>query len=640
MKAIALAVSCFVLAACSSQGRNQDTEQTPATSGDGKPFQEQLEQPLHVGWLDLSVAEGPGPGSISCEKTGLRQIPLLGTDLEITIDGLADDWQPVREFAKLNAVTTSYRIKASRDEGGLYLSGGNFFADTDSLIFQGFGSEDGESSIALESKFTLSRSGNRLFLEIDGESRQILDRQLAEFIQADDFTEIYLSNVLLDRVLFSKVWSIGWVKPSLPVGSPLLMQGEAPAGDGLSLNRCYLETASSSHLFLQVLGFGSLPEEYRNAIANSVAQLIDQSQIADVFELTVAIANNSASVDLGSGIVRLPPAAVFSASIQLSLAKQFSQQLISERYPISAAASLTTATSLALIQVRKSQGNYQFATMLKDLIAAHQPSDLELLGIFFALRFDSAAIFNTISECWGRDRDAPLDELCLSTKLSTDLVDFNLFTAWREGEAQIPGHEYTRLFDSDADGLIFEIEKALATDDWSIDSDFDGWSDLAEYALDYDARAKTVAPNRLVVDGLIGDWLSLIPAHVLLDRDSQAVTCPLDINYYNALQFGGAILVAAELSRESQSQDLSWEIVVNTTDKTYTATAREGERFYRVEGLSSQVTPYHNNAKSFELVLPLAAAETVTGVQIQVFQGESYCDSSSWFVPRKVKKEI
>ena len=610
---------------CSSPGVGEPPLNREPGSEDSTPFIENENGPLEVGILNLNeptVPELP----YECRSTSLKQILILPADSTISIDGQSEDWDEFRSYETVWRAEAKREFKILRNEVGLYLGGESILLPDESLIFESLTGDAG----GVTGVFSLSRTDTGLVLSIDGISEPVRDRELARFAENGlGFGELYLSNVLLDRVLYAPVWSLKVVdKESEPQTPSFYFKSPKKEVSGFGISRCYFKTQSEKNVFLQIVGDPKPNDFALRLISNQYGQLAEKLSERSLIEIRVAAGLNQPLTTQKT--IQLDSLKSLTVASSYSANQQFAFNLIRDQYKVDSNAAEALSSAIALNQVKEFYGTYDFLVQIKNIIESGEVSNPNNLGILLALGFTPTQIKDALISCESNQNV----NVCLSSTFSNEALTMDLFGSWREGESHLPGFEYTRLLDEDQDGLILEYESQIGSSDRAVDSDFDGWSDLSESVFGYDALTNTINPKQIVVDGLIGDWLSIIPAQVLLDKDKSSSGCELDLNYYNALRSPKKLYVAAELARSAAPGSLSWELVVNTNTETYTVTMNEGERSFLVNEQAQTPTAFHNNTRAIEIALPLLDDQTVSGIQIKVFYEDEYCDTTDWFIPR------
>lgn len=100
---------------------------------------------------------------------------------------------------------------------------------------------------------------------------------------------------------------------------------------------------------------------------------------------------------------------------------------------------------------------------------------------------------------------------------------------WIEKELEFdPDYVPQKLDDSDGDGIVDFEEDGKSLHKNNRDTDGDGYTDLAELASETLPQAYSSKPGKIVIDGMIEDWIRLAPKVILLEQsgNKEAVGCP------------------------------------------------------------------------------------------------------------------
>jgi hypothetical protein len=216
------------------------------------------------------------------------------------------------------------------------------------------------------------------------------------------------------------------------------------------------------------------------------------------------------------------------------------------------------------------------------------------------------------------------------------------------------------LGDRDADGVPAFVERSLGTRDDADDSDNDGWNDIAEYAAGTDPKAVSDRPAAIMPDGSFGDWLELMPKHVIAAGDVRGGRgergCPkaAAISHYAALVNRDKLVVGAHAQDFWASERRAkWEVVVDlpATNQQYLVTAVSGSRAILVkDGKSLAKLQTHRRAMALaedtiEWVIDRqslgvkAYFNKSDGIRLRIrtvfsdANKDHFCDETPWFGP-------
>ncbi len=219
------------------------------------------------------------------------------------------------------------------------------------------------------------------------------------------------------------------------------------------------------------------------------------------------------------------------------------------------------------------------------------------------------------------------------------------------------------LLDHDRDGLAEYIEHKFGTVSTQVDSDGDGWSDLAEITLGTDPRAASLGPGVVVSDGVFGDWQNLLPKRLIVDRGRSGL-CPkaADITFYAAV-VGPKELVLAGVAADFWQDEpaAKWEAVIDfpelkrqllltaasgareflvkdPSDKTVAEGGRILRRFLRAAPLAQKTLELGFSLDEFGIRIPLDQLDAVKIRLRTVFhdgQEDRVCDETDWFTANR-----
>lgn len=174
--------------------------------------------------------------------------------------------------------------------------------------------------------------------------------------------------------------------------------------------------------------------------------------------------------------------------------------------------------------------------------------------------------------------------------LGTSMDRPSLLSTWLDspsGSLTVDLSSYDRsLADEDGDGIpsYFEILGASPDDtpgrqapDFffrsspsAYDSDDDGYSDASEVVASSDPGSNIEHPRDLVVDGMIVDWLDLLPQVFVADRGELGSQCARssDATHYSAVRIDNTLVVGVSLgSRWDGTRQTRYEIAVDIAPK-------------------------------------------------------------------------
>jgi hypothetical protein len=122
---------------------------------------------------------------------------------------------------------------------------------------------------------------------------------------------------------------------------------------------------------------------------------------------------------------------------------------------------------------------------------------------------------------------------------------------WTTTEEYTPQFHPKHFTDDDGDLLPNFLEFHLASNPHSVDSDGDGWSDLAEFTHNTLLNSAGNHPSQIVPDGLFGDWQALLSSRIENDvgNSNSACTPSMDIQYAGGLISKDELVVVGTLNR-------------------------------------------------------------------------------------------
>ena len=143
-----------------------------------------------------------------------------------------------------------------------------------------------------------------------------------------------------------------------------------------------------------------------------------------------------------------------------------------------------------------------------------------------------------------------------------------VWQGWIENTNYVGKYSQQSLRDRDADGLPNFYEQFIGSNEQLIDTDGDGWSDLAEVVSGTEFLSSATKPNRIIADGYFADWQELLPGSIRTKETSLKPGCPTAslLNAFIAVGSGSRLIIAASTGASPKESDVpvSWEIELKT----------------------------------------------------------------------------
>jgi|GEM_PF-1559872 len=138
----------------------------------------------------------------------------------------------------------------------------------------------------------------------------------------------------------------------------------------------------------------------------------------------------------------------------------------------------------------------------------------------------------------------------------------DVWNGWAVGQGFMQaGYASIDLEDDDQDGIPTILEAEVGGNWASADTDSDGWSDLSELIAGTDHRTLASHPGHIVIDGLYGDWQSLLTSKLLEDTGISSPACGAagDISFHSALMDAETGLVfGAATKQQNGTEPRKW----------------------------------------------------------------------------------
>ncbi len=257
----------------------------------------------------------------------------------------------------------------------------------------------------------------------------------------------------------------------------------------------------------------------------------------------------------------------------------------------------------------------------------------------------------------------------LAAELPNGAAEWEKIRESAKGDPNGDNYLSKQFSDTDFDGLPFFVEEGLGTDPSKLDSDGDGWSDLAELAFKTDARNASSRPESLYPDGSFGDVLDLMPGKIVADQDDRVDLCSGAGNIKSfavvadnekvmiAISHAGGAVDYTSIPNENDraSQDFRWEIdLVDPAENGHKArirASRRGRGFDLLDGSSNLKVKYRSpvptGVYAVEIVVPLdvmgiAKLGPDAKFQIRSYRADTantFCDETPTFAPLIWAKE-
>ena len=209
------------------------------------------------------------------------------------------------------------------------------------------------------------------------------------------------------------------------------------------------------------------------------------------------------------------------------------------------------------------------------------------------------------------------------------------------------------LLDEDRDGLPAWLEKQQSLDPGRLDTDGDGWSDLAEFVQGSDGLDGARHPAGIVADGYFGDWQDLLPGRVLSDREPAPEGCPAggDIRNYAALISESGLVAVVRTTADPGRQGLHFALMVDfpALNRSFRVAGHSGSDVFGIfDGPSNELlrqldAPWANLNGAWEIDLDfrkLGMPDDITNTPVKLRAEVSFdsrrnifCDDTPWFDP-------
>jgi hypothetical protein len=229
---------------------------------------------------------------------------------------------------------------------------------------------------------------------------------------------------------------------------------------------------------------------------------------------------------------------------------------------------------------------------------------------------------------------------------------------WIEGTTPVSTTHVNSTHDDDEDGLPNGEEWLKGTSPIRVDTDGDGWSDLAETLERTDPLLAFSNPQMISIDGEMSDWIHLMPQRIRLDKEPPTAGCPAasDITFFTGLS-DGRRLAFAGISRTSteraDTDAVTWEVWIDdvASDRQFRVTAdgqHHGIWLFEVGSnvpLSFVPTAFASHGRGLEWVInssQMALGDTTFDpnavlIRLRTMMGTgeqtSLCDETPWFSP-------
>jgi hypothetical protein len=238
----------------------------------------------------------------------------------------------------------------------------------------------------------------------------------------------------------------------------------------------------------------------------------------------------------------------------------------------------------------------------------------------------------------------------------------DVWAGWAVSEGAAPaGYAPIELEDDDQDGIPTILEAEIGANRASVDTDSDGWSDLAELIAGTDPRTLASHPGYIVIDGLYGDWQSLLTSKLLEDSGISSPSCGAagDIAFFSALMSNEMGLVFGSTTKQQNgTEPRKWSGFVSVirgdeSESVFQVDAYSGSRSILVHEIGNKdareskvieaIQPVRSGSFEFvissalfkDLGVDVTSAKSVS-VRLQNFlvSDESImCDETPWIKP-------
>ncbi|MGE0171584.1 MAG: hypothetical protein AB7T49_02315 [Oligoflexales bacterium] len=679
------ALFCVFAASCSLPGERSDT--SPRSEDVQR---EEKEKTDDVTALDFLALDGGTTPESQCYKE--RNLSLPVGDI-VVVDGNNSDWAniaPVIEDAggdRAWDVANLYFATQGRDLVGAIT--GDFSPETANIFLQfGVFSETGDSLQQMQLR-QLKITQNQIYLKT-GPEWKVLDGDMATVRSNQGFIELRLSSLLIGEVLAHDVW---WMKPIFqdPAGEDLDTVGiqyflsPFHTSQRFSLRQCILAKGSPyvlTHIVESGLNpgaVGSVVNIFRKSASLMLKGFRESS--SDLHQASLLLTKKPVlhpPLDYGSLSVydRDTAANVSEGDMQNLNQGGYAERAIFSRL-IDLQASLfimangfrhdpVFADALAVVLTRKiveqQLGINFFLTKMhsasQDFLAIADPAGNDVgpeksaaFGYMMSFTFPHTDIFNAWSE--SRGFSAQSFRAALEQVVPDPAVVDRLWRGWVEAGPYDQEFRPEVFQDTDHDGLPLLVERKVGTKANDVDSNFDGWSDLTEVVYSEYHLQPITKPRFISIDGIINEWLDLIPNRISKDEDPTGTQCGAegDIESFAGLSKAEKLAIGAR-TKKNKSDFLGWRVAIDfrKEKRSYLLlTDPDGQGYsiqYNGKTISRTRTPwkYSHGAGEF-LVTPeqltkvphdLTDPENVT-FKLETFildKGKAkFCDDTIWFKP-------
>ncbi|NRA65714.1 MAG: hypothetical protein HRU19_14590 [Pseudobacteriovorax sp.] len=614
---------------CSKSGSKEPAAVIPEP--ENKTF-DQVERALEVELSQFAIAEEP---DLECQVVEPKSAIQLEND-DVVVDGLFDEWVSVPAFSYLfkngDPVTSFKTIKSSK---GLFF--GILGADIGATSIRFLSLTHSNKNLSLGNPFSIEISSGDIWFVDAADRYQVTDSRLASVSQSAEGVELFVSNQFLDRVRLLPGWGFkieSFAAEGLTQSMPHIEPSSHEPNNILGFRKCLYQFENGEFLSLTEITPPTIPMRPVNGSfvdvlsRGEVFLTKEQRNSYDVFLLRGAVAGEG-DISMDSFPFLISTRAEFVDRVPWikDFQEFFKKRLNPTADPLfSEVIGQTVAIGLA----REQLGEYYFLNLVRDYLAAASAYDPAILSLLLIHKFGLQVIQSTFLDCES-SQGSELLRNCFFRNLIADYTG-DLLADW-ELEKEIVGFNVETFFDRDLDGLYAGFESRIGTSDFEKDSDFDGWTDLSEFIFGQNPLSSISKPRSLAVDGTIGDWLSLIPARVIVDQDDKLSNCKnVDITYYNAILMPGWLILGASLAEDPQAE-IRWEIVLESAAGSYIVSVDSSDRGFQLNESSIIETPFATFEHEVEFLLPESLFEGPINIQVKVLMGADLCDDTNVFSP-------
>ena len=600
---------------CSRTGQQRENQaSTPEEKSESVQVVE--DKSVLIGVKSLNGSVSTEESCIIAPKTSIGRI-----SEPVEIDGEMFEWpnlSEIKDYCNDPSCEGSTSFKVAQGSRGYYIGiNGYDRAESVDIILSGYYLQNGQVSLDRKERISLRDLG-RL-------------SQLVEFKSMGNAIEIFLDRLIVDQVQLYSLWSLQLVinDHSLPAFIHSSQRNHidfneiscaSPSGNS-AVRWYYPTTDLEMHIndLMHLLRFQlkHLEKAFRgntsiNILSGELSASVDDSDIMDV-------ALSSSELDFSGSGVRLQ-------SEYLVIQKVF-RRWLSVLAPSSDVYYLDSV--LAFILLMESKGK-EYLLKMQPFIGAL--SQFEQISYYLAFHSPSlAALINTSIDCSERLYQA---EQCVFENVwDEDNKRYSLTEFAANGQSSKHISLLSEVRDLDGDGLPGFLERLYSLDDRSVDSDHDGWSDLAEFVYLADGTPLSGHPSVIVEDGIFDDWHYLIPSRIHKDKLGDSKCNLGDIISYSAIDLHGQVIIGAELSEKVDTR-YSWRINIRqgVGGGEYSLLYRSGKSSFVESNGYIRNRAFQNHASYMELI---SEAPDVDDLEIKVFlyKEDVLCDEVPWFKP-------